>query len=235
MPFRRAIFDAAISVSALQWLAAEDALRCFQSLREVLVRDARAVFQEPTAPRASPNSSDCTTSTWRATERARRDEAILGRTRAQRVRTECVPQVYPRDPRHAEAMVLAAKEAGFTAQLVVACAHICAGTAHTETETGHICAGTAHATMRTSTRAEGFRSAVTPVAESEYALPYSPVLTGHTAHSSRTRPLITVSDPIDRSRRTVRSYPHRPKKAWHVWRKKFFLVMSCAARLPFVR
>ena len=50
MPFRRAIFDAAISVSALQWLAAEDALRCFQSLREVLVRDARAVFQEP--PRA---------------------------------------------------------------------------------------------------------------------------------------------------------------------------------------
>ena len=47
MPFRRAIFDAAISVSALQWLAAEDALRCFQSLREVLVRDARAVFQEP--------------------------------------------------------------------------------------------------------------------------------------------------------------------------------------------
>ena len=65
-------------------------------------------------------------------------------------------------------MVLAAKEAWFSAQLVVACAHICAGTAHTETETGHICAGTAHATMRTYTRAEGFRSAVTPFAESEY-------------------------------------------------------------------
>jgi hypothetical protein len=86
-------------VSALQWLEGADLLRCFRSLHEVLVRDARAVFQELPSPSGKPFDA--------------------ARTFQESLR----PQVYARDPSHAESMVLAANEAQFAAQLVLACAH----------------------------------------------------------------------------------------------------------------